>query len=132
MFADVAFPISGFQTFTYKIPKDLVQDVQIGSRVTVQFGPRKTQGIVTGLKTKSSFSGKIKDITGLVDDLPIMTPELWKLIQWMSQYYLAPIGQVGKAVLPKNLSTRYNPPKSWMVQPNPIVDDEDLEAVKKR
>ena len=65
------------------------------------------------------------------DDLPIMTPELWKLIQWMSQYYVTPLGQVGKAVLPKNLSTRYNPPKSWMVQTNPIVDDEDLEAVKK-
>ncbi|MBT3502142.1 MAG: primosomal protein N' [Candidatus Marinimicrobia bacterium] len=132
MFADVAFPISGFQTFTYKIPKDLVSEVQIGSRVTVQFGPRKTQGIVTGLKNESSFSGKIKDIAGLVDNLPIMTPELWKLIQWMSQYYVTPLGQVGKAVLPKNLSTRYNPPKSWMVQAKPIFDDEDLEAVKKR
>jgi primosomal protein N' (replication factor Y) len=132
MFAEIAFPISGFQTFTYKIPKDLAQEVQIGSRVNVQFGPRKIHGIVTGLKSTSSFKGKIKDITGLVDDLPIMTPELWKLIQWMSQYYVTPLGQVGKAVLPKNLSTRYNPPKSWMVQTNPIVDDEDLEAVKKR
>lgn len=132
MFADVAFPISGFQTFTYKIPKELAQDVQVGSRVKVQFGPRKTHGIVTGIKQKSSFSGKIKEIGGLVDDLPIMTPQLWKLIQWMSEYYVAPLGQVGKAVLPKNLSTRYNPPKIWMVQPNPIADDEDLEAVKRR
>jgi len=132
MFADVAFPISGFQTFTYKIPKELAQDVQIGSRVKVQFGPRKTHGIVTGLKKTSTFSGKIKPVSGLVDDLPIMTPQLWKLIQWMSEYYVAPLGQVGKAVLPKNLSTRYNPPKIWMVQPNPIADDEDLEAVKRR
>ncbi len=132
MFADIAFPISGFQTFTYKIPRDFSQDVQIGSRVKVQFGPRKTHGIVTGLKQKSSFSGKIKEIGGLVDDLPVMTPELWKLIQWMCQYYVTPLGQVGKAVLPKNLSTRYNPPKNWMVQPNPIADDADLETVKKR
>nr|MBC8467690.1 hypothetical protein [Candidatus Neomarinimicrobiota bacterium] len=39
MFAEIAFPISGFQTFTYKIPKGLAQEVQIGSRVNVQFGP---------------------------------------------------------------------------------------------
>ena len=131
MFADVAFPISNFITFTYKVPQKIAQDVQIGSRVNVQFGPRKTQGIITELNTKSSFAGKLKEIDGLVDDLPIMTQELWKLIQWMSEYYVTPLGQVGKAVLPKNLSTRYNPPKNWMVQPI-ITGDDDLEAVKKR
>ena len=112
MFADVAFPISNFITFTYKIPEKIAQDVKIGSRVNVQFGPRKTQGIITELNTKSSFVGKLKEIDDLVDDLPIMTQELWKLIQWMSEYYVTPLGQVGKAVLPKNLSTRYNPPKN--------------------
>ena len=86
MFADVAFPISNFITFTYKVPQKIAQDVQIGSRVNVQFGPRKTQGIITALNIKSSFSGKLKEIDGLVDDLPIMTQELWKLIQWMSEY----------------------------------------------
>lgn len=131
MFADVAFPISNFITFTYKVPQKIAQDVQIGSRVNVQFGPRKTQGIITALNIKSSFSGKLKEIDGLVDDLPIMTQELWKLIQWMSEYYVTPLGQVGKAVLPKNLSTRYNPPKNWMVQPI-IAGDDDLAAVKKR
>ena len=132
MFAEVAFPISGFLTFTYKIPKDLVQNIQIGSRIKAPFGPRNVQGIVTNIKTASTFKGTIKEINSLVDDLAIMTPELWKLIQWMSQYYLAPLGQVAKAVLPKNLSTRYNPPKHWYVQPNPIVDNEDLETIKNR
>ena len=132
MFAEVAFPISGFLTFTYKIPKDLSQDIQIGSRVKAPFGSRNAQGIVTQLKSASSFKGKMKEISGMVDDLAIMTPELWKLIQWMSQYYITPLGQVAKTVLPKNLSTRYTPPKNWVVHPNPIADDEDLELVKKR
>ena len=132
MFAEVAFPISGFLTFTYKIPKDLSQDIQIGSRVKAPFGSRNAQGIVTQLKSASSFKGKMKEISGMVDDLAIMTPELWKLIQWMSQYYITPLGQVAKTVLPNNLSTRYTPPKNWVVHPNPIADDEDLELVKKR
>ena len=131
MFAEVAFPISNFITFTYKVPKKIVQDVKIGSRVNVQFGSRKTQGIITELNIQSSFAGKLKEIDSLVDDFPIMTHKLWKLIQWMSEYYLTPLGQVGKAVLPKNLSTRYNPPKSWMVQPK-ITDNDDLEVIKKR
>ena len=132
MFAEVAFPISDFLTFTYKIPKDLAQDVQVGSRVKAPFGRRNAQGIVTQLKKTSSFKGTIKELSGLVDDLSIMTPELWKLIQWMSKYYVTPLGQVATAVLPKNLSTRYTPPKNWMVQPNPIANDADLELVKKR
>ena len=132
MFAEVAFPISDFLTFTYKIPKDLAQDVQVGSRVKAPFGRRNAQGIVTQLKKTSSFKGTIKELSGLVDDLSIMTLELWKLIQWMSKYYVTPLGQVATAVLPKNLSTRYTPPKNWMVQPNPIANDADLELVKKR
>ena len=108
MFADVAFPISGFQTFTYKIPVNLVKDITIGSRVKVQFGYRKTNGIIIGIKQKSSYSGEIKEISELVDDVTIMTPELWKLIKWMSHYYMTPVGKVATLVLPKNLSTLHS------------------------
>ncbi len=132
MFVDVAFPISGFQTFTYKVPVNLVKHIQIGSRVRVQFGAQKTNGIITGIKQKTSYFGKVREISALVDDVKIMTPELWKLIQWMSHYYMTSVGQVAKAVLPKNLSTRYNPPKNWMVEPNPIFADEDLKKTKRR
>lgn len=130
MFAKVAFPISGYQTFIYKIPGNLASDIRIGSRVMAPFGRKDVQGIVTWKKSTSSFKGKIKTISSIVDDIPIMTPELWKLIEWISQYYVAPIGQVAKTVLPGALSTRYNPPKNWYVQPVPIVDDENLNLLK--
>ena len=91
MFAKVAFPISGYQTFTYKIPGNLASDIRIGSRVMAPFGRKDVQGIVTWKKSTSSFKGKIKTISSIVDDIPVMTPELWQLIEWMSQYYVAPI-----------------------------------------
>ena len=103
MFAEVAFPISGFQTFTYKISKQLRQKIQIGSRVNAPFGHRTSQGIVIKIKHSTSFHGKVKDISGLVDDISIMTPELWKLINWISDYYFTPIGQVAKTVFPRTL-----------------------------
>ena len=132
MFVEVAFPISGFQTFTYKISQQLRQKIQIGSRVKVPFGQRATQGIVIKIKNSTSFHGKVKDISGLVDDISIMTPELWKLINWISDYYLTPIGQVAKTVFPRALSTRYTPPKNWYVKSRSIVDDQSIELIKNR
>jgi len=118
MFAEVAFPIRGFQTFTYSIPKRFKDRIQIGSRVNASFGRRTAQGIVVGLKKSTSFTGNIKDIKSLVDDISVMTPALWKLITWISDYYTTPIGQVARALFPRNLSTRYTPPKQWYVQSN--------------
>ena len=100
MFAEVAFPISNFQTFTYTIPKELKKEVQLGSRVQAPFGKRSCQGIILSIKNKTYYSGKTKAIHSLVDDIPVVTPELWQLICWMSRYYMTPIGQVAKTVLP--------------------------------
>ena len=115
MFAEVAFPIRGFNTFTYRIPKILTDKIEIGTRVKVSFGYKKVIGLVVKIKRSSSFNGKIKDILDTVDDFSVITPSLWKLILWMSDYYMTPVGQVAKTVLPQKLSTRYSPPKNYYV-----------------
>ena len=115
MFAEVAFPIRGFNTFTYRIPKVFTGRIEIGTRVKVSFGYKRVIGLVVKIKRSSSFDGKIKDILDIVDDFSVMTPSLWKLILWMSDYYMTPVGQVAKTVLPQKLSTRYSPPKNYYV-----------------
>ena len=132
MFAEVAFPISNFQTFSYSIPNDLIKKVQIGSRVIAPFGNRSSQGIVVNLLKENSYKGKIKPISSLVDDIQVVTPELWKLISWISDYYMTPLGQVTKTVLPTNLSTRYSPSKNWFVESSYSADQGTLEKLKKR
>ncbi len=131
MFVKVAFPIRGFQTFTYSIPKHLENKIRIGSRVNASFGRRNTQGIVINLSPKSTFTGKIKDISSLVDHKSVITPALLKLIFWMSDYYMTPVGQVAKTVFPKSLSTRYVPPKQWYVQKSENINSK-LNYIKKR
>ena len=50
MFADVSFPISSYQVFTYRIPKDLSENVEIGVRVRAPFGTKENaQGVVVNL-----------------------------------------------------------------------------------
>ena len=132
MFAKVAFPISGFKTFSYIIPKNLKENIQVGTRVEVPFGKRIVKGIVTELQLSVSFKGHLKEIASIVDDLSIMTPELWSLIKWISTYYLTPIGKVAKAVFPKTLSTRYKPPICWYVKVVENYDKKNLILLKKR
>ncbi len=116
MFADVAFPISSYLTFTYQIPEDLLEEVAVGVRVKAPLGKRIAHGVVVATHKTVSYKGKIRSIASCVDDQPIMDAGLWKLIQWLSAYYMTPLGQAAKVALPSNLSTRYTPPTRWMVE----------------
>ena len=107
MFADISFPISSYQVFTYKVPDELINRLSIGMRVKVPLGSRIIKGIIVDLKKSTNFSGSIKSIKEMIDDQPVLDKNLWELIKWLSKYYNCPIGVAAKAVLPNNLSTKY-------------------------
>lgn len=132
MFVEVAFPISNFKTFTYEVSDSLSLSVQIGSRVIAPFGRRKLQGIVVKVLKEKTYQGKTKLIYELIDDYPVVTNELWKLITWISNYYMTPIGQVAKAVFPNSLSTRYKPQKIWFVKLKSVSSQTFINKLKIR
>ena len=132
MFVEVAFPISNFKTFTYEVPDSLNLLIQIGSRVIAPFGRRKLQGIVVKVLKEKTYQGQTKPIYELIDDSPVVTTELWKLITWISNYYMTPVGQVAKAVFPKNLSTRYKPQKIWLVKSKSVSSQTFINKLKIR
>ena len=100
MFAEISLPISSFQIFTYSIPEDLKKSLLVGSRVKVPFGARKVNGIVVSLIEESSFTGNLKSIIYVDDSTPVLSNELWKLVNWISHYYVTPIGLAYNTVLP--------------------------------
>jgi primosomal protein N' (replication factor Y) len=67
------------------------------------------------LAKNTSFIGKIKNISEVIDWTPIIDESLWKLIQWISNYYMTPLGKAA-TVIPANLSVKYKPQERWMVQ----------------
>ena len=111
MFADISFPISSFQVFSYKIPDQLVNSIFVGSTVNAPLGKRIVSGIIVNCYSKKKFDGKIKEIKSLVDGKPVLDDNLWKLISWLSAYYNTPIGLAAKAVIPSQLSTNYEQKK---------------------
>lgn len=115
MFVDVAFPISQYQVFTYAVSKQYHNIVNIGVRVRAPIGKRLVSGVIVNISSSTKFKGKIKSISEIVDDVPIFDEHLWKLIQWISYYYLIPIGKAA-SVIPAKLSDKYKPQEKWYVQ----------------
>lgn len=92
--------------FDYRIPEELAQEVEIGSRVRVPFGPRKLMGYVVDFP-ETSESRRLKSIVDVMDLTPPLTPELVELARWMAKVYLAPLITVLHAMVPAVLKGRY-------------------------
>ncbi len=102
-FVDIILPISLSQEFTYRVPFELNEQVQPYTRVVVPFGKGKLYtGIITRVHQEVPSLYQAKYIEHILDDAPLITPKQLQFWKWMSQYYMAPIGDVMNAALPSN------------------------------
>jgi primosomal protein N' (replication factor Y) len=99
-FCNVALPVPLRTTFTYAIPEALRETLQPGSRVLVPFRKKAMVGVVVELAESAPEGTKIREITRVLDLVPALTPKLIELAQWIAGYYLAPIGEVFRTMLP--------------------------------
>jgi primosomal protein N' (replication factor Y) len=95
-FCDVALPVPLDMAFTYQIAGH--QPV-VGGRVLVPFRNDRLSGVVTALHDQAP-EVKTKAILQALDSEPVLDAPLMQLGQWISQYYLAPIGEVFRTMLP--------------------------------
>ena len=101
-YVDLILPVPLPGLFTYAIPEGM--NVGVGMRVLVTFGRSKTYlGIVVKVHDVKPEGYQVKPITQVVDDEPIVTERQLRLWQWISDYYLSPVGEVYKAALPSGL-----------------------------
>jgi primosomal protein N' (replication factor Y) len=99
-FCNVALPVPLRTSFTYAIPAELREVLQPGSRVLVPFRKKAMVGVVVELAESAPEGTKIREITRVLDLGPALTPRLIELAQWIAGYYLAPIGEVFRTMLP--------------------------------
>ncbi len=99
MIAKVVVDVAVDKEFDYLIPDSLTEQVKLGSRVNLSFGPRQTQGYVVGFSSASAHP-KLKAIDSVVGDKPYIGEHLLKLARWMADYYCAPVELAVQAVLP--------------------------------
>lgn len=91
--------------YDYLVPEELYGRVQPGMRVMVPFGAgnRRTDGIVLALADQNPDGGKCKSILTLLDDEPMLEPELLKLALWMRERYFCTVYDAARAMLPSGL-----------------------------
>ena len=106
--ANIALPLPLDRTFTYLVPPALESAVEAGRRVLVPFGRKKLSGIVVSFPESSSLPS-IKPIIDVLDARPTFSPEMLKLTQWISEYYIASWGDVLKAASPQGATARSTP-----------------------
>jgi len=110
-YAEVYIDIKTFDidhAFDYRIPAHLSSDISIGKVVRVPFKNRLETGYIVKTKDNSELAEKeIKDIAGVADVKPVFDPQKLELINWISRYYIQPIGSVFKFFLPPGGKSRY-------------------------
>ena len=95
-FCDVALPVPLDRVFTYAIGES---HPVVGARVLVPFRNEKLAGIVMRLHDEPP-PVEAKPLLTILDEEPVLSPQLMELGQWIAQYYLAPIGEVVRSMLP--------------------------------
>ncbi|WP_252263493.1 replication restart helicase PriA [Paracidobacterium acidisoli] len=112
-FCDVALPVPLDRAFTYALPPALqAQAPPVGGRVLVPFRNEKLMGIVVRVHdeppqrtgspgdAKDAAPVEVKTVLSVLDEEPVLSEQLMELAQWTAQYYIAPVGEVLRAMLP--------------------------------
>ncbi len=96
-FCDVALPVPLDRVFTYGVPAELAPIV--GGRVLVPFRQQRMTGIVVELHDRQP-SVTTKKVISVLDSAPVLDEHLLRLARWIADYYLAPLGEVCRTMLP--------------------------------
>jgi primosomal protein N' (replication factor Y) len=99
----VAVPLPVTGTFTYSVPDELAERAVVGVRVLVPFGRRKITGYVVGREGEPEVED-VKEILDVLDLRPALSSRMIELTRRVSEYYLAPWGEVIRAALPPGTS----------------------------
>jgi len=123
-YCEVALPVPLRSTFTYLLPQSLAAPLDgqpiVGRRVVVPFRRRAMIGVVLAESTKppqiahassrgsaAAAAPAIREITEVMDPLAALPPKLIELGEWISRYYVAPIGETFRAMLPPDVEVRH-------------------------
>ena len=116
-YVDVILPLPLDGTFTYGVSTELAPRVQEGVRLLVPLGRSKRYTAIAVRLHDEAPGFEVRDVLEVLDDRPILLPRQLQLWQWISNYYMAPLGDVMMAALPAGLKNEegYRPKEETYV-----------------
>jgi primosomal protein N' (replication factor Y) (superfamily II helicase) len=102
LYCDVALPVPLDRVFTYSVNGATTgSDPVVGARVLVPFSGQKLMGVVVRVHEDAPVDGfEIKPVQQVLDEAALLPDELMKLAGWIASYYVAPLGEVLRGMLP--------------------------------
>ncbi|MDE3202196.1 MAG: primosomal protein N' [Acidobacteriota bacterium] len=97
-YCEVALPVPLDRTFTYEVPSH--QEVFRGARVIAPFRTEKLIGVVTAVGGDAPTEFEARPLEAVIDAEPLLDEQLIGLAEWIAQYYIAPLGEVLRGMLP--------------------------------
>ena len=106
-YANIAFPLSVNQVFTYSVPPQMDAVLQLGTRVLAPFRGTRQEGVVVERLNETDLDlSIIKDISGCLEETPTFSPELLALTKWMAEYYVCSWGLTLFCAVPAAVRTQ--------------------------
>ncbi len=102
-YVDVVLPLPLDGLFTYSVTDEMAGGVGLGVRLLVPFGKSKTYTAMAVRLHDEQPDFEVKAILAVVDDAPVLPERQFRLWEWISEYYMAPLGDVFKAAMPSGL-----------------------------
>lgn len=116
-YARVTLNVPLRKLFDYRIPRELVERIRVGTRVRVPFGKRKMTGYVVGLSdTTEVAESLLKDIVAVPDKEDLLDDSMLKLTHWMADYYHCGWGEVLEAALPAGVRKTSRRRAIWFIE----------------
>lgn len=126
-YAQVILPLNLRGTFTYKVPKELWEEIELGKRVLIPFGGKKIYtGIISEIHKNTPENFVVKEIISILDPSPIVPSEQLNFWQWIAEYYLCNIGEIYRFAFPSSLKLESE--TYLKLNPNKKANFEDLDA----
>ncbi len=129
-FVDVILPVPIEGFFTYSVPEGMEQVMRMGIRVLVPFGKKSYVGMVVRMHQQEPMEYQVKPVVEVMDEKPSILESQYRLWQWISDYYMSPIGDVYKAAMPaklkKNADSR---PRRRLPGDGGVAEDLPLKAL---
>ena len=128
MYADVILPLPFSDLYTYTVPVEMQNKIAKGFRVIVPFGTRKHYtAIVKRVHNNAPKNFKTKEIHSIVDSQLVINDIQFKLWEWISFYYMSPIGDVYNAAMPSsmksdNIKSKFKPKTETYLKINTNID----------
>lgn len=127
MIVNVALNIPSAKIFSYEVPEDLQNAIEIGKRVFVPFGNKKRTGFIVGTNHSCDLKN-IKPIAEILDDEPLFGSKDLDFYQWIAHYFMYPLGKTLAELIPSGSEKK----DFFWITPLPLKTDIHLPLMQKK